>query len=140
MPHNAVSMESLLMTLRDYKPKRLVVVFIAAGTGPGTDVIRWENWRKACGSLYYYGRQFPFEKTSDILADIKTGLFKDRGKIHRDSRSARRQLNTARQHAQDGDIIAIIGKGHEDYQEIEGVRHPFLDRTVVQEAVQKLGM
>jgi len=41
-------------------------------------------------------------------------------------------------HAEDGDIIAIIGKGHEDYQEIEGVRYHFLDREVVQETVKKL--
>ena len=43
-------------------------------------------------------------------------------------------------HAEDGDIIAIIGKGHEDYQEIEGVRYHFLDREVVQETVKKLHM
>ena len=40
-------------------------------------------------------------------------------------------------HAEDGDIIAIIGKGHEDYQEIEGVRYHFLDREVVQETVEE---
>ena len=33
------------------------------------------------------------------------------------------------------DEIAVIGKGHEDYQEIEGVRHHFVDREVVDEAV-----
>ena len=35
-------------------------------------------------------------------------------------------------------MIAVIGKGHEDYQEIEGVRYPFLDRQVIEETVQKL--
>ena len=38
--------------------------------------------------------------------------------------------------AEEGDMIAIIGKGHEDYQEIEGVKHHFLDREVVEEAVK----
>lgn len=37
-----------------------------------------------------------------------------------------------------GDMIAIIGKGHEDYQEINGVRYPFLDRAVVEEVVKNL--
>ena len=37
-------------------------------------------------------------------------------------------------------MIAIIGKGHEDYQEIRGVRYPFLDRQVVLETVEKLGL
>ena len=38
-------------------------------------------------------------------------------------------------HAQEGDMIAVIGKGHENYQEVEGVRYPFLDREVIQEVV-----
>lgn len=40
--------------------------------------------------------------------------------------------------AQDGDMIAVIGKGHEDYQEINGVRTHFRDREVVDEAVKEL--
>ena len=42
-------------------------------------------------------------------------------------------------HAMPGDMIAVIGKGHEDYQEINGVRHHFLDREVIEEVVGKLG-
>ena len=38
-----------------------------------------------------------------------------------------------------GDMIAVIGKGHEDYQEIDGVRHHFLDREVIEETVKELG-
>ena len=41
-------------------------------------------------------------------------------------------------HAQPGDMIAVIGKGHEDYQEVNGVRHPFLDRQVIKEIITKL--
>ena len=37
--------------------------------------------------------------------------------------------------AKEGDIIAVIGKGHEDYQEIESVKHHFLDSEVIKEAV-----
>ena len=33
-------------------------------------------------------------------------------------------------------MIAVIGKGHEDYQEENGVRRPFLDRAVIEEVVQ----
>lgn len=35
-------------------------------------------------------------------------------------------------------MIAVIGKGHEDYQEINGVRYPFLDRQVIEEVVTEL--
>ena len=41
-------------------------------------------------------------------------------------------------HAQPGDMIAVIGKGHEDYQEENGVRRPFLDRQVIEEVVAGL--
>ena len=36
------------------------------------------------------------------------------------------------------DVVLIAGKGHEDYQEIQGVRYPFLDRAVVEEVVKNL--
>ena len=42
-------------------------------------------------------------------------------------------IRTATMLAQQGDVILIAGKGHEDYQEIKGVKHHFDDREVVQE-------
>ena len=41
--------------------------------------------------------------------------------------------------AKDGDIVLIAGKGHEDYQEIQGVRYPFSDRDVLREAIENKG-
>jgi UDP-N-acetylmuramoyl-L-alanyl-D-glutamate--2,6-diaminopimelate ligase len=80
-----------------------------------------------------------FEKVGDILADIKVGLAKTDGK-YVEIPDRREAIEYSLSHAEDGDIIAIIGKGHEDYQEIEGVRYHFLDREVVQETVKKLHM
>ena len=80
-----------------------------------------------------------FEKVEDILADIKVGLAKTDGK-YVEIPDRREAVEYSLSHAEDGDIIAIIGKGHEDYQEIEGVRYHFLDREVVQETVKKLHM
>ena len=42
--------------------------------------------------------------------------------------------------AQSGDIILIAGKGHEKYQEIKGVKHPFDDKQVLQESFKMLGV
>mgnify|MGYP002690875655 CR=1 FL=1 len=39
---------------------------------------------------------------------------------------------------EDGDIIAIIGKGHEDYQEIKGVKYDMDDRVLIQEVLDEL--
>ena len=43
-------------------------------------------------------------------------------------------------HAEPGDMIAVIGKGHEDYQEVKGVRTHFLDREVVAETAAKYNL
>ena len=43
------------------------------------------------------------------------------------------------ENAQDGDIVVLAGKGHEDYQEIQGVKHPFDERVVVAELLKEMG-
>ncbi|MCB6607394.1 UDP-N-acetylmuramoyl-L-alanyl-D-glutamate--2,6-diaminopimelate ligase [[Clostridium] symbiosum] len=138
--HNAVSMESLLRTLRDYNPRRLVVVF---GCGGNRAKDRRYSMGEIGGKLadlsIITADNSRFEKVEDILTDIKTGLARTTGKFI-EIPDRREAIEYSLSHAEDGDIIAIIGKGHENYQEIEGVRHPFLDRTVVEEAVKKLGM
>ncbi len=74
-----------------------------------------------------------FEKPADILADMEAGLeITDRRKTL--SQIDRREaIRTACALAKPGDVILIAGKGHEDYQEIEGVKHHFDDREVVSE-------
>jgi UDP-N-acetylmuramoyl-L-alanyl-D-glutamate--2,6-diaminopimelate ligase len=74
-----------------------------------------------------------FEKPDDIIQDMAVGLdFTERKKAVciTDRREA---IRTACLLAQTGDVILIAGKGHEDYQEIEGVKYPFDDRKTIQE-------
>ena len=42
------------------------------------------------------------------------------------------------ENAQEGDVIMILGKGHEDYQDINGVRYPFDERVIIKEIVNEL--
>lgn len=136
--HNAVSMESLLETLRDYHPKRLVVVF---GCGGNRAKERRYSMGEIGGRLadlcIVTADNSRWEKVEDIIGDIKTGLDKTNGAyvVIPDRREAIIRSITE---CEPGDMIAVVGKGHEDYQEIEGVRYPFLDRAVVEEAVQLL--
>lgn len=137
--HNAVSMESLLSTLRDYAPRRLVVVFGCGGN-------RSKDRRYSMGEIG--GRMADlsiitadnsrFEKTEDIIADIRSSIEKTGGAFIEipDRRDA---IRYSILHAEPGDMIAVIGKGHEDYQEIEGVRHHFLDREVIEEVIASMG-
>lgn len=136
--HNAISMEKLLDTLRDYRPKRLVIVFGCGGN-------RSKDRRYSMGEIagkkadlsILTADNSRFEKVEDIIADIKEYLIPTGG-AYLEIPDRREAIFYAISHAQPGDLIAIIGKGHEDYQEIAGVRTHFLDREVVQEAMESL--
>lgn len=80
-----------------------------------------------------------FEEPNDILADMREGVAEPqlaaRTLVNADRREAIRMAATL---AKKGDVILIAGKGHEDYQEIKGVKHHFDDREVVKEIFQTL--
>lgn len=136
--HNAVSMESLLATLREYHPKRLVVVF---GCGGNRSKDRRYSMGEIGGSRadlsINHRDNSRFEKVEDIIADIRGSIEKTGGKFI-EIPDRKEAITYSITHAEPGDMIAIIGKGHEDYQEINGVRYPFLDRAVVEEVVKNL--
>ena len=78
-----------------------------------------------------------YEKVEDIIADIRGSIEKTGGSFI-EIPDRREAITYSITHSQPGDMIAIIGKGHEDYQEIDGVRYPFLDRAVVEDVVKTL--
>lgn len=133
--HNAVSMESLLGTLRNYNPKRLVVVFGCGGN-------RSKDRRSAMGEIG--GRMADlsiltadnsrYEKPEDIIADIRSSIERTGGSFV-EIPDRREAIAYSIRNAREGDMIAVIGKGHEDYQEICGVRHHFLDKEVILEVI-----
>ena len=133
--HNAISLESLLDTLRSYHPKRLVCVF---GCGGNRSKLRRYEMGEISGKMadlsVITADNSRFEKVEDIIADIKIGMNKTDGKytVIPDRREA---IKHCILNAQKGDMIVIVGKGHEDYQEIEGVRYHFLDREEAEKAL-----
>lgn len=136
--HNAISMESLLTTLRDYKPKRLVCVF---GCGGNRSRDRRYSMGESAGRLadltIITADNSRFEKTEDIIADIRGSIEKTGGNFI-EIPDRREAIEYSMTHAEPGDMIAIIGKGHEDYQEINGVRHHFSDREEVLRVAESL--
>ncbi|WP_322174073.1 UDP-N-acetylmuramoyl-L-alanyl-D-glutamate--2,6-diaminopimelate ligase [Acutalibacter caecimuris] len=136
--HNALSMESLLTTLREYAPKRLVCLFGAGGNRPR---VRRYEMGEASGRLadlsVITADNSRFENVLDIIQDIKTGMEKTDGQ-YIEIPDRREAIRWCLRNAQDGDIIVLAGKGHEDYQEIEGVKHPFDERVVIREILGSL--
>ncbi len=77
-----------------------------------------------------------FEEPQDIINDMLEGLNAQQKKKTISITDRKEAIRTACMMAQKGDVILIAGKGHEDYQEIKGVKHHFDDREVVREIFQ----
>jgi len=78
-----------------------------------------------------------FEEPDDIIRDILIGIKRGSGEYVAipDRREA---IRYALSHAQPGDCIVIAGKGHEDYQEIRGVKYHMDDREMIIEEAKAL--
>jgi UDP-N-acetylmuramoyl-L-alanyl-D-glutamate--2,6-diaminopimelate ligase len=73
------------------------------------------------------------ENPREIIAEIVSGMHQKNHEIIIERAAA---IQSAISHAQQGDTVLVAGKGHEDYQEINGVKHPFSDVLVVRQALQ----
>ena len=137
--HNAMSLESLLTTLKEYNPKRLICVF---GCGGNRSKLRRYEMGEVSGRLadltVITSDNPRFEEPQAIIDDIKTGMAKTSGKYVEiiDRKEAIRYVIA---HGQPGDVIVLAGKGHEDYQEICGVKHPMDERVLIAEVLEELG-
>ena len=129
--HNAFSSECVLEMLREYKPKRLVCIF---GCGGNRAVSRRIGMGEVAGKmadLSIITMDNPRnEELSEINKGIIEGIEKYNGKyITIDDR--KEAIYYALDNAEDGDIIVMLGKGHETYQEIKGVRYHFSEEEVI---------
>lgn len=136
--HNAMSLESLLHTLRDYNPGRIVTVF---GCGGNRSKTRRYEMGEVSGKLSDFtiitSDNPRFEEPQDIINDIITGMQKTDGK-YIDICDRKEAIRYAIEHGQAGDIIVLAGKGHETYQEIRGVKYDMDDRVLIQEVLEEL--
>jgi len=129
--HNAFGLESLLTTLKEYHPHRLVCLF---GCGGNRSKLRRFEMGEVSGKLadltIITSDNPRFEKPEDIMADIVTGIQKTDGK-YVEICDRKEAIAYAISHGEPGDIIVLAGKGHEDYQEIEGVHYPMDERVLI---------
>jgi UDP-N-acetylmuramoyl-L-alanyl-D-glutamate--2,6-diaminopimelate ligase len=72
------------------------------------------------------------ENPREIIAEVVSGMNAENHEIIVDRATA---IQSAIRHARQGDTVLIAGKGHEDYQEINGIKHPFNDVSVAQQAL-----
>jgi UDP-N-acetylmuramoyl-L-alanyl-D-glutamate--2,6-diaminopimelate ligase len=136
--HNAMSLQSLLTTLREYNPKRLVCMFGCGGNRARERRFEMGEISSRLADLTVVTSDNPrYEEPMDIINDIITGVKRGPGKYVeiQDRAEAVKYCIT---NAIEGDVIVITGKGHEDYQEIKGVKYHMDDRELVIEAASLL--
>jgi UDP-N-acetylmuramoyl-L-alanyl-D-glutamate--2,6-diaminopimelate ligase len=129
--HNAMSLNSLLSTLKDYNPPRLVCLFGCGGNRSRDRRFEMGEISSKLADLTIVTSDNPrFERPEDILNDIVTGVKKADGEYITiiDRREA---IYYALDHALEGDVIVVAGKGHEDYQEIEGKKYHMDDAEII---------
>ena len=135
--HNAMSLENLLVTLREYHPARLICLF---GCGGDRDRSR----RFEMGEISGRRADFTiltsdnprFEDPQMILDDIQKGIDRTSGEyvIIPDRKKA---IRYALGMGEPGDIIVLAGKGHEDCLEINGKKIPMDERELIREILEE---
>lgn len=131
--HNAMSLESLLTTLKEYNPKRLVCLFGCGGNRAKARRFEMGEISSKYADLTVVTSDNPRdEEPQDILDDIVVGVKKGPGKYVTiiDRKEA---IKYCMDNAEDGDVIVLAGKGHEDYQEIKGKKYKMDERDLIRD-------
>ena len=135
--HNAMALESLLTALRAYNPKRLIPLFGCGGN-------RSRDRRFEMGEVSGTMADFTIitsdnprdEEPLAIMDDIETGMKKTTGAYVKIA-DRKEAIRYAILHAKEGDVVVLAGKGHEDYQEIHGVKHHMDERELICEILEE---
>jgi len=134
--HNAMALKSLLTTLRAYEPHRLICLF---GCGGNRAKSRRYEMGEVSGRMAYLtiitSEKPGTEEPQAIIDDIKIGIGRTDGK-YVEICDRKEAIAYAISHGEPGDIIVLAGKGHEDYQEINGVKYPMDERVLIQEILE----
>ncbi len=135
--HNPVSLSNLLTSLRLYRPQRIVSLF---GCGGNRSKIRRYQMGEISGKLADFtiitSDNPRFENPQNIIQDICIGMAKTNGK-YVTIEDRKEAIRYALAHAREGDLIVIAGKGHEDYQEIQGRKIYMDDRNTIESILKE---
>ena len=130
--HNAMALESLLKTVKEYATGRVVCIFGCGGNRSKDRRFEMGEVSGNLADLTIITTDNPrFEEPKDIMKDIETGILKTKGQyvMVEDRKEAVRYALT---NAEDKDMIILAGKGHEDYQEICGVKYHMDERELIE--------
>ena len=136
--HSPESLQNILQAVKSYTRGRVISVF---GCGGDRDTRKRPIMGEISGKIADYtiitSDNPRTENPESIVNEIEEGIKKTKGKyeVIVDRVEA---ITKAIQMANKTDIIVLAGKGHEPYQEINGVKHPFDERIIVNDIISKI--
>jgi UDP-N-acetylmuramoyl-L-alanyl-D-glutamate--2,6-diaminopimelate ligase len=135
--HTDDALHNVLLTLRELRPRQLAVVFGCGGDRDRTKRPRMGKIAAAMADRAYVTSDNPRTEDPDaIIAEICAGI--DRAVEFQTIPDRREAIHHAIADAEPGDIVLVAGKGHEDYQEINGECFPFDDAEQVRSIMTEL--
>lgn len=134
--HNAMSLKSLLTTLKEYHPKRLVCLFGCGGNRSRDRRFEMGEVSAQYADLTIVTSDNPRnEEPEQIIEDILVGV-KRGGGTYVTITDRQDAIRYAIENAEAGDVIVLAGKGHEDYQEIKGKKFHMDERELIENVVK----
>ena len=134
--HTPDALENVLNTINEVlngKGKVITVCGAGGNRDKGKRPIMAQTAVKLSDRVIITSDNPRFEEPQDIINDMLAGLDNKQMKKVVSIVDRKEAIRTASMMAEKGDVILIAGKGHEDYQEIKGVKHHFDDRETVRE-------
>ena len=138
--HSPESLENILKAVKSYTRGRVISVFGCGGDrDSGKRPIMGEISGRIADYTIITSDNPRTEDPEKIVNQIEEGIKKTKGKyeVVVDRQEA---IEKAIKMANDKDIIILAGKGHEPYQEINGVKYPFDERIIVRDIISKLNV
>ena len=136
--HNAMALESLLTTLRLYGPARLICMFGCGGNRAKARRYEMGEVSSRLADLTVITSDNPRnEEPMEIINDILIGVKKAEG-AYVAVPDRKEAIRYCMKMAQDGDIIVLAGKGHENYQEIKGVKYVMDERELIADIIKEV--
>ncbi len=132
--HTPDALENVLHSLREIRPNRIITVF---GCGGDRDASKRPLMGAAVSRLSDISILTSDNPRTENPEQILDGVAAGMSGVWRRIVDRDEAIATAIRAAQPGDIVLVAGKGHETYQEINGVRHPFDDRKVARRLIEE---
>ncbi len=136
--HSPDALKNILETVRTFARGRVIALFGCGGDrDQGKRPLMGEIGGQLADFCILTSDNPRSENPMDILDAIVEGI-RPTGKPYTVIENRREAIRYALTHAMEGDVIILAGKGHETYQEIKGVRHPFDEKVVVSELLAEM--